>query len=323
MWHSESQTFPKRAHAVTWAQRRETELKTGGPASAVVHGKSVGQVVLAYRDMLARGSRPLNNNQHWTLKRVARSFMAVAADKLTPQHVVDYMLERRDEGAGPVTCMTDFIYMRVALRDAHHILGLKCAWDAPEQAKPLLKKMQLIKRSGKRKRRLEGDEESRLMDYFAVQDQDRRVSIPMAVIVPVAIDTCMRQGEICRIRWDDLNPEKRTVVIRQRKDPQAKEERDDTIPLMGRSWDLIQAQSRANESIFPYRPHSVCDRFTIACSRLGIKNLHFHDLRREGATRLLEQGVRAPQVILLTGHRDWNQFARYIGLRPEDLHQYC
>ncbi|MGC8733260.1 MAG: tyrosine-type recombinase/integrase, partial [Halothiobacillaceae bacterium] len=57
--------------------------------------------------------------------------------------------------------------------------------------------------------------------------------------------------------------------------------------------------------------------FTEACVALSIPDLHFHDLRHEGATSLFEAGFSIEQVALVTGHEDWRNLKRYTNLRPE------
>jgi hypothetical protein len=58
-----------------------------------------------------------------------------------------------------------------------------------------------------------------------------------------------------------------------------------------------------------------------ACQVLRIDDLHFHDLRHEGASRLFEAGFRIEHVALVTGHKDWKMLRRYTHVRPEALHQ--
>jgi len=57
-----------------------------------------------------------------------------------------------------------------------------------------------------------------------------------------------------------------------------------------------------------------------ACQDRGIENLHFHDLRHEGTSRLFEAGFAIEQVSLVTGHKDWKMLRRYTHLKPEALH---
>jgi len=56
------------------------------------------------------------------------------------------------------------------------------------------------------------------------------------------------------------------------------------------------------------------------CRELKIEDLHFHDLRHEGTSRLFEAGFSIEQVSLVTGHKDWKMLRRYTHLKPEALH---
>lgn len=61
--------------------------------------------------------------------------------------------------------------------------------------------------------------------------------------------------------------------------------------------------------------------FRRACQELKIEDLHFHDLRHEGTSRLFEAGLSIERVALVTGHKDWRMLRRYTNLKPEDLHR--
>jgi integrase len=54
--------------------------------------------------------------------------------------------------------------------------------------------------------------------------------------------------------------------------------------------------------------------FTRACALLGIDDLHFHDLRHEGISRLFELGWTIPQVATVSSHRSWTSLKRYSHL---------
>jgi integrase len=150
----------------------------------------------------------------------------------------------------------------------------------------------------------------------------------MTRIVKYAIASAMRQEEICRVEWPDHNARTKMLLIRDRKDPRQKKGNDQHIPLLAVSgYDaaaLIEEQRaiRANNDnrIFPYNHKSVSAAFTRACQELGIEDLHFHDMRHEGTSRLFEAGFRIEQVALVTGHKDWKMLRRYTHLRPEALH---
>lgn len=68
---------------------------------------------------------------------------------------------------------------------------------------------------------------------------------------------------------------------------------------------------RITDHIFPYNADSISTAFTKACAFLEIYDLHFHDLRHDGVSRLFEVGWDIPQVSRVSGHRDWNSLRRY------------
>lgn len=56
------------------------------------------------------------------------------------------------------------------------------------------------------------------------------------------------------------------------------------------------------------------------CSRAGIEDLRFHDLRHEATSRLFEKGVfEGVEVAAITGHKTLQMLKRYTHLRAEDL----
>lgn len=82
-----------------------------------------------------------------------------------------------------------------------------------------------------------------------------------------------------------------------------------------------QPQIPGEDRIFPFNSKSVGTAFTRACSKLGILDLCFHDLRHEATSRLFEQGYDIPEVAAVTLHSSWNELKRYTQLRPESLHR--
>ncbi|PZO74545.1 MAG: hypothetical protein DI629_18440 [Mesorhizobium amorphae] len=67
--------------------------------------------------------------------------------------------------------------------------------------------------------------------------------------------------------------------------------------------------------MFPYSTDAISANFTRATKVLGIENLHFHDLRHEGVSRLFEMGRSVPQAASVSGHRSWSSLQIYAHLR--------
>ena len=53
--------------------------------------------------------------------------------------------------------------------------------------------------------------------------------------------------------------------------------------------------------------------------RAHIKDFHFHDLRHEAVSRLVEMGLSDQEVAAISGHKSMQMLRRYTHLRTEDL----
>ncbi len=71
---------------------------------------------------------------------------------------------------------------------------------------------------------------------------------------------------------------------------------------------------RSCPEILPYNGDSISASWTRACKFLQIEDLHFHDLRHEGVSRLFEMDWDIPRVASASGHRNWNSLRRYTHL---------
>jgi integrase len=120
------------------------------------------------------------------------------------------------------------------------------------------------------------------------------------------------------LRWEDLNHQDRTILIRDRKDPRRKLGNNQIVPLLGRSYAIVCAQPKAGELIFPLNGKSWSSIFPRACSELGIHDLNLYDLRHEGISRLVESGKNSiPEVMLVSGHKDPKQMTRHTAASQE------
>lgn len=80
---------------------------------------------------------------------------------------------------------------------------------------------------------------------------------------------------------------------------------------------VIKTMPRRAPEIFPFSAETISITFTRACKILGIDDLHFHDLRHEGISRLFEMGWTIPHVAAVSGHRSWQSLKRYTHLQAK------
>lgn len=309
-------TFRTKALADAWAREIEAAIDAGQtPAQP-------GQLLLAevideYRNLRDK-SRPISDssNEHYMLRHLRDGLGHLRAGALTPQDLATYCKVRKEDGAGPYTCNMEISKLGTAMRYAGVAMHLVLP-DVVAAARPLLNHLGLIGGGGRRERRPTEDELHAVLAWL----EEKKGAI-FAEIVRFAVATAMRRSEIARLAWTDIDETKRLALIRDRKDPRRKAGNDQWVPLLGDAWTVLQRQAREDDQplIFPSGESTVSKYFTEACRALDIPDLHFHDLRHEGTSRLFEEGYQIEQVALVTGHRDWRHLRRYTQLKPESLH---
>lgn len=249
----------------------------------------------------------------------------IQSNKLKSSDLIKHCKERREAGAKPVTIYHDISYLRGVMKKAYPVFNIEANYQIFDEALPTLIDMKLIGKSVKRTRRPTQVELDKLkigLEKRQNQKANGQVRIPYLDILEFSILTCMRIGEICKIKWEDLNRENKTVLIRDRKDPRKKEGNHMIAPLLGESFNIAIRQPQVNEYIFPYNSRSVSAGFQRVRNELGIEDLRYHDLRREGASRLFEQGYSIEEVAQVTGHRNLNVLWQvYTQLFPHKLHE--
>lgn len=313
------QTFGSKAEADRWARKIESAIDDGkAPKADDVLGRGllVSELISTYRKLREK-TRPIrdDSNEHYMLKALNRGLGSLSATRLDVADVVAYCESRREGGAGPYTVNMDVGKLGTVLRltSAHLKLQLR---DVVAEARPLLNHMGLIGGGGKRERRPNDDELTRVVQWLR---QEKAPVYADAVLFAVA--TAMRRSEVTRILWADVDDKKKLVMIRDRKDPRQKVGNDQWIPMLNGAWELLQAQPKTGPRIFPIHPQTISKYFREACVALSIPDLRLHDMRHDGVSKLFEQGFDIPQVAIVSGHKSWNSLKRYAQLKPEDLHK--
>ncbi len=325
---STTKTFPTQRDAKQWVVFTEQQIAEGKRIAATRGPLRFGDVTDAY--VTAHGGQ-MGRSKTAGLRLLRRRLGAVKiTDMAVGKTYTDFVSSRERDGAGPATILQDLSYLRTVLDGGAVALGL----DMSQQLTALVGVRRLLSNAGRVARpqeRTRRPTDGELVKLMACWDANPRQEIPMSSIVRFAICSAMRLSEIIGLRWDGMDEAKRTVLIRDRKHPRQKKGNDQVVPLLRGPvtiggtvvdpMDEISAQrDNGSEFIFPFNPDSVSAAFTRACKKVGIVDLHLHDLRHDGVSRLFEAGLAIEQVALVSGHRDWSMLRRYVQLRGEDLH---
>jgi integrase len=320
--HNKCATFSTRAAAKQWATRVESEIEELR-ASGIMQPKN-----LTLGDLIDRYTSELYPAKKWGRSKSAdlallkKKLGGIAADKLNEAHIVKCFRDRHADGAGPVTISAQAGYLVSVLKVARTLWHLDVPLQAALQARSALNNVGLVGKSQRRDRRVTDAEIAKIITHFEKQ----RTTIPYPDLIRFALATGMRISEICRLQWKDLNERDKTIVIRDRKHPTDRIGNDQVVPLLNvingfDAFAIAQRQPRGGARIFAVSEKTVCSVFPRQLEKLGIDDLHLHDLRHEAISRLFEAGYRIEQVALVSGHRDWAMLKRYTHVRAADLHR--
>lgn len=317
------QTFSTRDEAAKWAERVEEDMKRGNftPLDRDGQAMTISKLITRYSDDQKKHGRSLQRGALSCLAIIAKSNLgSIPINKLTPNDVLRFA-ETRRMTVSPQTVATNISRLSMVINYANDHLDLQIENPVREANGKLIAK-KMIAKSNKRTRRPSGDELTKLREYFGAAGKTRRRRVPMLDVIDFAIATTMRASEITSIRWSDLNEQRREVLVRQRKDPKNKDSNDQMVPLLPAAMAIIARQPRivGEDQIFPFDSANFSKLFPRACTALKIDDLHFHDLRHEGITRLFELGMSIPDVAKFSGHKDWSMLKRYEQMANASIH---
>lgn len=307
---NESATFSTKTLAKEWAKKREAEIQQAR-IIAPAHRVQIKTLIERYIDKFAnRYGRTKNHD----LKRLLKYPLAeLDISELTAKVLIAHCIERNKE-AQPQTVKNDLTWLRVVIKTMKAVDGFDFDMTAFDDARTVLQKQRLISTPKRRNRRPTSAELWKLSRYF----YKTRSQIPMLHIMWFAIYSTRRLSEITSLKWEDNNYKYKTGLVRDIKSPNGKGI-NERFKYTLSAWKIANRQPRINEHIFPYNAKTISTNFTRACKTLGIIDLHEHDLRHEGITRLFLAGYSIEQVCLFSLHRNWQSLKIYANLKPEDL----
>ncbi len=311
-----SKSFDRLVDAKSWATARERDADLGH-----LPGKMNGTLA----PLIDRYERELWKDKRWGANKayelgvLKRDLGARLLDTFTGAALLAYV---RGLAVAPSTAANRLSYLKEVLRAAKDLWSLPVPLAAVEDAITSGRRHGVLGKSQSRDRRVTADELAAIVSFA----KDREGRIDLAAVVRVLSVMPLRLGELVKIGWDDAVPERRSVILRGRKHPDIREkEKAQEVPLITfggvDTYDLVFDRPRYMDSPFPYNPPSVSAAFTDTALKLGIKDLHLHDLRAHAISSLLEGGLPIPQVALLSGHRNWKILAKhYSRIDPATVH---
>ena len=164
-----------------------------------------------------------------------------------------------------------------------------------------------------RERRLTPREERRIMRYCHAHPNPE-----LGAIITIALETAMRQGEILKLDWQHINLRSRIARL-----PDTKNGTIRDVPLSLKARDvLVSMGTKPAGRVFSYSNAGVKSSWRFMILKLGIEDLHFHDLRHSAVSALFELGtLDVMEVAAISGHKSLAMLKRYTHLAATKLVQ--
>lgn len=145
----------------------------------------------------------------------------------------------------------------------------------------------------------------------------------------LAIETSLRQGVLFQLMWEWVDFDAKVIQIPEAVRGATNKGVPAVLPLSTRAMKVLDKIRPEDED------HNIIETPTglilnttanaVICfwkdmqKDLGLKDLRWHDLRHEAASRLFEKGFHPMEVASITGHKSMQMLKRYTHLNAENL----
>ena len=300
-------TFDKKSDAEAWAGGIEAEMhhRSFIPRAEAEH-TTLGEALDRYEQEVTAHKRASTRAREVSeIRRMqARPLAGKPLAAIRGKDLAVYIRQRQADGMG-----ANSVRIEIALI-SHLYTVAASAWGMESLRNPVpLAKTARPKLPQGRTRRLRDDEEVRLLEAAKTYGGE------IQHLIPWAIETAMRRGEIAAMRWEHLDRKARVLLI-----PETKNGTPRRAPLSSKALQVLDDLPRQLDgAVWSMRPDSISQAFERVCKAAGIEGLTFHDLRHEATSRLFEKGLNPMEVAAITGHKTLQMLKRYTHLRAEDL----
>jgi len=302
-------TFDTHAEAEAWARVVESEMDRGIFASRVeAERTTLAEALKRYKaEICSRKAHPAQEYQRvdrWLREPLAHRYLA----NLKGADFAQYRDMRRAAGRAENT-------IRLELALVSHLFEIaRKEWGMESLLNPL-KNIRKPSGSRERDRRLRAGEYEQIA--AALSDSEN----PCAVqAFDLAIETSLRQGMLVQVQWEWIDLERQVVTIPASFRRHGNKGVPPVLPLSKRAVEVLKSLPvRTSGPVLPTTANALRCVWKRALKDLGIKDLRWHDLRHEAASRLFEKGLHPLEVASITGHKSLTMLRRYTHLQPEAL----
>ena len=300
-----TRTFDTEAEARDWAARIERELRAGRDTIPNVRVEPTLDEALERYEREITVEKKGHEQERRRIRQWRRRELAMLKlSALTSQYFVAFRKERLKAGIKPSTVRLDLALI------SHIYTIARKEWGMPYLTNPIADVRQ-PKADKWRNRRLSAEESQRFEQALLTC-----YNPVIPIIVPFAVETAARKGELLKLLWRDVDLQRRTMLLRD-----TKNDEDRTVPLTERAVELLKQlpREKEDEPVFPTTSDAITAAWRRIRSRAKITNFRFHDLRHEATSRLFERGLKVMEVQRITGHKTLAMLLRYTQMNVDHI----
>lgn len=163
--------------------------------------------------------------------------------------------------------------------------------------------------------------EKNKLEKYCKEDNSLR-----AIGIIMCLNTGLRIGEICALKWEDIDLSKKVIKVRRtlqrvydntkkasyiiQDNPKSKRSYRE-IPISSKLFNILKPMKKeyTNDSYFltgvvtkPIEPRNYQYMFSKCLKKCGLPNYHFHQLRHTFATNCINAGMDAKSLSVILGH---------------------
>ena len=312
---NQTKTFVERRNAEAWALLAESEMTRGIFVSRIESEQTTLKDLI---DRYVRDVTPKHKgraSESLRLQSLARHALAQRFLATLKSNDFAKYRDERLKVRKPATVTREMALFARVFEVA------RCEWDIAVD-NPLKSLSRPIVRN-ERARRLSALEEEALMRELDVQERDNHGRLEpggmrnhwVKPIVQIALETACRRSELLDFTWRNVDLQRRVVLLSDTKNGYARE-----IPLSTKAVAILTALPRSTDPrVFPTSSSALKKGYERAIQRAGVVDFTFHDLRREGISRLARK-LSLLDLAKVTGHRSVNVLhQRYYCITAEEI----
>ena len=283
---TQTKTFTLKSDAQQWAREAEIALEKG----EILHKQKVSSITLEeaikqYLDEVAIHHKGVTSERYRLWAMVDRLGKNKLITSITSKDIASYKVERQKEVTS-ASVRRELNLLSSLFKTAKNEWGIIVYNPVPSVKRPL--------DSVARDRRLTPTEkEQLLLESLTIGSEQLHLAIL------VALNTGMRQGEILKLKWDDIDFQRNQITVRDTKNGSNR-----VIVLSSVLRDELFNKKIGHKKLFTITASGLQQAFRKLTIRLQFCNLRFHDLRHEAISSLFEMGLSVPEVQLMSGHRE-------------------